>query len=96
MPGGYPTRRRARARAGFRQLARAEHPDVHLAIWQGRTEAERASTRRGARVRVSYWYGNQQPSLEQAEHRASFMCDSRLFHGVHKWISRQAGQAALC
>jgi RimJ/RimL family protein N-acetyltransferase len=37
--------------------------------------------------KVSYWYGNQKPSLEQAEHRATFMGDSWRFHGVHKWIA---------
>jgi RimJ/RimL family protein N-acetyltransferase len=33
------------------------------------------------------WYGNAQPSLDQAEQRATFMGDSWRFHGVHKWIA---------
>ena len=36
---------------------------------------------------VSYWYGNEKPSLEQAEQWAKFMDDSWRFHGVHKWIA---------
>jgi RimJ/RimL family protein N-acetyltransferase len=36
---------------------------------------------------VAYWYGNDKPSLEQAEQRARFMGDSWRFHGVHKWIA---------
>jgi RimJ/RimL family protein N-acetyltransferase len=36
---------------------------------------------------VSYWYGNEKPSLEQAEQRARFMGDSWRLHGVHKWIA---------
>ncbi len=36
---------------------------------------------------VSYWYGNEKPSLEQAEQWATFMGDSWRFHGVHKWIA---------
>jgi len=36
---------------------------------------------------VSYWYGNEKPSLELAEARASFMGESWLFHGVHKWMA---------
>ena len=36
---------------------------------------------------VSYWYGNDKPSLEQAEQRARFMGDSWRLHGVHKWIA---------
>jgi RimJ/RimL family protein N-acetyltransferase len=36
---------------------------------------------------VSYWYGNDKPSLEQAEARARFMGDSWRLHGVHKWIA---------
>ena len=36
---------------------------------------------------VSYWYGNDKPSLEQAAQRARFMGDSWRFHGVHKWIA---------
>lgn len=33
------------------------------------------------------WYGNQKPSLEQAEQWAEFMGDSWRCHGVHKWIA---------
>jgi RimJ/RimL family protein N-acetyltransferase len=33
------------------------------------------------------WYGNEKPSLEQAEQWARFMGDSWRFHGVHKWIA---------
>jgi RimJ/RimL family protein N-acetyltransferase len=36
---------------------------------------------------VSFWYGNEKPSLEQAEQRARFMGDSWRLHGVHKWIA---------
>jgi RimJ/RimL family protein N-acetyltransferase len=36
---------------------------------------------------VSYWYGNDSPSLEQAAQRASFMAESWRSHGVHKWIA---------
>jgi RimJ/RimL family protein N-acetyltransferase len=36
---------------------------------------------------VSYWYGNEKPSLEQAEQWARFMGDSWRLHGVHKWIA---------
>jgi RimJ/RimL family protein N-acetyltransferase len=36
---------------------------------------------------VSYWYGNQKPSLEQAKQWAKFMGDSWRLHGVHKWIA---------
>jgi RimJ/RimL family protein N-acetyltransferase len=36
---------------------------------------------------VSLWYGNEKPSLEQAEQRARFMGDSWRLHGVHKWIA---------
>jgi RimJ/RimL family protein N-acetyltransferase len=36
---------------------------------------------------VSYWYGNEKPSLEQAEARASFIGESWLFHGLHKWMA---------
>ena len=36
---------------------------------------------------VSSWYGNEKPSLEQAEQQARFMGDSWRFHGVHKWIA---------
>jgi len=36
---------------------------------------------------VSYWYGNDKPSLRQAEQRARFMGDSWRLHGVHKWIA---------
>ena len=31
---------------------------------------------------VPYWYGNEKPSLEQAEQWAKFLGDSWLFHGV--------------
>jgi RimJ/RimL family protein N-acetyltransferase len=37
--------------------------------------------------KVSYWYDNDKPSLEEAEQRAKFMGDSWRFHGVHKWIA---------
>jgi RimJ/RimL family protein N-acetyltransferase len=33
------------------------------------------------------WYGNEKPSLEQAEQWATFMGESWRFHGVHKWIA---------
>jgi hypothetical protein len=36
---------------------------------------------------VSYWYGNDTPSLDQAEQWAQFMVASWRFHGVHKWIA---------
>jgi RimJ/RimL family protein N-acetyltransferase len=36
---------------------------------------------------VSYWYGNEKPSLEQAAEWATFMGNSWDFHGVHKWIA---------
>jgi RimJ/RimL family protein N-acetyltransferase len=36
---------------------------------------------------VSYWYGEEKPSLEQAEERARLMGDSWRSHGVHKWIA---------
>ncbi len=36
---------------------------------------------------VSYWYGNERPSLEEAKQRAKFMADSWRSHGVHKWIA---------
>ncbi len=36
---------------------------------------------------VSPWYGNDRPSLEEAEQRAKFMGDSWRFHGVHKWVA---------
>jgi RimJ/RimL family protein N-acetyltransferase len=36
---------------------------------------------------VSYWYGDEKPSLEEAEQRARFMGDSWRLHGVHKWIA---------
>jgi len=36
---------------------------------------------------VSYWYGNEQPSLEQAKAQARFMGDSWRLHGVHKWLA---------
>jgi RimJ/RimL family protein N-acetyltransferase len=36
---------------------------------------------------VSSWYGNDKPSLEQAEQRAAFMGDSWRLHGVHKWMA---------
>ncbi len=36
---------------------------------------------------VSYWYGNDKPSVEQAGQRAKFMGESWRLHGVHKWIA---------
>ena len=33
------------------------------------------------------WYGNEKPSLDQAEQWATFMGESWRFHGVHKWIA---------
>jgi RimJ/RimL family protein N-acetyltransferase len=36
---------------------------------------------------VSYWYGTDRPSFEEARQRARFMGDSWRFHGVHKWIA---------
>lgn len=33
------------------------------------------------------WYGDERPSLEQAERWAKFMGDSWRLHGVHKWIT---------
>jgi RimJ/RimL family protein N-acetyltransferase len=36
---------------------------------------------------VSYWYGTDRPSVEEAERRARLMGDSWRFHGVHKWIA---------
>ena len=36
---------------------------------------------------VSYWYGDDKPSVQQAEQRAKFMGDSWHLHGVHKWIA---------
>jgi RimJ/RimL family protein N-acetyltransferase len=33
------------------------------------------------------WYGNEKPSLAQAEQWATFMGDSWRCHGVHKWIA---------
>lgn len=36
---------------------------------------------------VSYWYGNERPSLEVVEQQAKFMGDSWRLHGVHKWIA---------
>jgi RimJ/RimL family protein N-acetyltransferase len=43
---------------------------------------------------VSYWYGDEQPSLVQAEQWAKFMGDSWRLHGVHKWIAydRESGE----
>jgi RimJ/RimL family protein N-acetyltransferase len=35
---------------------------------------------------VSHWYGDEKPSLDQAEQWARFMGDSWRHHGVHKWI----------
>ncbi|HZU73136.1 MAG TPA: GNAT family N-acetyltransferase [Acidimicrobiales bacterium] len=36
---------------------------------------------------VSYWYGNDTPSLQQAKERAQVMGESWRLHGVHKWIA---------
>jgi RimJ/RimL family protein N-acetyltransferase len=36
---------------------------------------------------VSYWYGNDQPTLEEASRRAEFMAESWRRHGVNKWIA---------
>lgn len=36
---------------------------------------------------VSHWYGDDRPSVEEAEQRAQFMGDSWRLHGVHKWIA---------
>ncbi len=33
------------------------------------------------------WYGDERPTLEQAEQQATFMGDSWRLHGVHKWIA---------
>jgi RimJ/RimL family protein N-acetyltransferase len=43
---------------------------------------------------VSYWYGDEKPSLELAEQRARFIGDSWRSHGVHKWIAydRDSGE----
>ena len=43
---------------------------------------------------VSYWYGDEKPSLELAEQRARFIGDSWRLHGVHKWIAydRDSGE----
>jgi RimJ/RimL family protein N-acetyltransferase len=43
---------------------------------------------------VSYWYGEEKPSLQQVEQRAAFMGDAWRFHGVHKWIAydRESGE----
>ncbi len=43
---------------------------------------------------VSYWYGHQKPSLQQAKQWATFMSDSWRLHGVHKWIAydRESGE----
>jgi RimJ/RimL family protein N-acetyltransferase len=43
---------------------------------------------------VSYWYGGEKPSLEQAEQWAKGMGDSWRLHGVHKWIAydRESGE----
>jgi len=37
--------------------------------------------------KVSYWYGSEKPSLEEAERRATFMGQAWRLHGVHKWIA---------
>jgi RimJ/RimL family protein N-acetyltransferase len=44
---------------------------------------------------VSYWYGNERPSLQQAERRARFMGDSWRFHGVHKWMAYDGGSGEV-
>ena len=36
---------------------------------------------------VSPWYGDEKPSLQEAEQRARSIGDSWRFHGVHKWIA---------
>jgi RimJ/RimL family protein N-acetyltransferase len=36
---------------------------------------------------VSPWYGDDRPSVAEAERRATFMGDSWRLHGVHKWIA---------
>jgi RimJ/RimL family protein N-acetyltransferase len=36
---------------------------------------------------VSYWYGDDKPSREEAAERATSMGDSWRLHGVHKWIA---------
>jgi RimJ/RimL family protein N-acetyltransferase len=36
---------------------------------------------------VSFWYGEESPSREEIEQRASFMEDSWRLHGVHKWVA---------
>ena len=36
---------------------------------------------------VSYWYGEEKPSLKEAQRRAAFMGESWRSHGVHKWIA---------
>lgn len=43
---------------------------------------------------VSYWYGAEKPSLEQAAQWATFMADSWRLHGVHKWLAydRESGE----
>ncbi len=45
-------------------------------LWRVHSDAE-----------VSYWYGNDRPTLAQAEQRARFMGDSWRLHGVHKWMA---------
>jgi RimJ/RimL family protein N-acetyltransferase len=44
---------------------------------------------------VSYWYGNDKPSLEEAERRASTWADSWRLHGVHKWIAYERGSGEV-
>lgn len=40
------------------------------------------------------WYGDEKPSREQIEERATLMGDAWRWHGVHKWIAydRQTGE----
>lgn len=42
---------------------------------------------------VSYWYGDDRPSREEAAERAKSVGDSWRLHGVHKWIAydRESG-----
>ena len=44
---------------------------------------------------VSYWYGNDRPSLEQAEQRAELMGESWRLHRVHKWMAYDRVSGAL-
>ncbi len=40
---------------------------------------------------VSCWYGDEKPSLQEAEQWARSIGDSWRFHGVHKWIAYDRG-----